>query len=390
MVRIDRFLLGYIKIKIKENDISYAADCLLENNITATIGRKGEIVVSLSQAKKVKAALEGNVDFEASVPKGMGGFLINNRRRYGLICAFVSVFVLCIFLNGLVWDVRIEGVSDEVAKTLMTELFDNGLYVGADWDEINKSRVEAAVLSKSDSVSWININRRGTVAYVSALTKETHKEKEIPKGYANIVASCDCIIEEIVVRSGVSMVKVGQSVKAGDLLISGIIPSELGGGFCYADGTVRGRYSDSVFVTVSNEEEYKVYNGEFLKDVSLNIFNFSINIFKNYRNLSAKCDIIEEKSEFTLTDNKSLPISFTKTFVKEYVLQKRLLSISEMADKASLMLRDELNSFLFDKELRVITTNAAYSEEKYELYADMVLCGEVAKISGFEFETEIK
>ena len=155
MVRIDRFLLGYIKIKVQENDISYAADCLLRNNITANISRSGELFVSILQAKKVKSALSGNVDFEESMPKGFGGFLINNRRRYGFISAIVAVFLLYIFLNGLVWDVRIEGVSGEVADALMSELLDNGLYVGADWDDINKSRVEAAVLSKSDSVSWI-------------------------------------------------------------------------------------------------------------------------------------------------------------------------------------------------------------------------------------------
>ena len=49
------------------------------------------------------------------------------------------------------------------------------------------------------------------------------------------------------------MVKVGDVVKKGDLLISGVLPLELGGGFCTAQGEVKGRVADRV------EVEGKIY-----------------------------------------------------------------------------------------------------------------------------------
>ena len=127
--------------------------------------------------------------------------------------------------------------------------------------------------------------------------------------------------------------------------ISGIIPTELGGGFCYADGEIRGRYSDTVSVKVSQKEEYKIYTDEHIKSISLNIFNFSINIFKNYRNLSNMCDIIEEKSEFLLDGGKSVPIFFNKTVAREYSVEIRSLTKKEMSEKASELLRETLFDF---------------------------------------------
>ena len=298
--------------------------------------------------------------------------------------------VLFLYLNSKVWDVRVYGVSAELSEVIKDELSQNGLYVGASWNGINKSRVEAAVLSGSDAISWLNINRRGTVAYVSAVEKNVNQSKPKPSGYANIVADRDCIIEDIIVRRGVAAVKIGESVKKGDLLISGIIPTELGGGFCYADGEIRGRYSDTVSVKVSQKEEYKIYTDEHIKSISLNIFNFSINIFKNYRNLSNMCDIIEEKSEFLLDGGKSMPIFFNKTVAREYSVEIRSLTEKEMSEKASELLRETLFDFLSDKELVSIKTGGKLRNSEYELKADLVVRGSVAKISNFEFKSETK
>ena len=38
-------------------------------------------------------------------------------------------------------------------------------------------------LSKSEDVSWININRRGTVAYVTVIDKSSYSEPDENVGY---------------------------------------------------------------------------------------------------------------------------------------------------------------------------------------------------------------
>ena len=129
-------------------------------------------------------------------------------------------------------------------------------------------------MAKSTAVAWLNINRRGTVAYVTVLEKEVHGQ-EVKEGYSNVVAACDAVIEEISVVRGVACVKVGDSVKKGDLLISGVLPEEQGGGFCYAEGEIFGRVSESISVSV---DEYKIKKTEKNSEIAhldIKIFGFS-------------------------------------------------------------------------------------------------------------------
>jgi hypothetical protein len=83
-----------------------------------------------------------------------------------------------------------------------------GLEVGCRWNSLDRSEVEADVLSEYPSIAWININRRGTVAYVEIIERKKGEiqNSEQKRGYANLVASESCVIEEITVTRGVAQV----------------------------------------------------------------------------------------------------------------------------------------------------------------------------------------
>ena len=76
------------------------------------------------------------------------------------------------------------------------------------------------------------------------------------------------------------------TVKAGDILISGIIPDELGGGFVRAAGEVSGRAIRTVSTTLPRSATVNVGSVPQWERCDLYIFNFSINIFKKYRKSS--------------------------------------------------------------------------------------------------------
>lgn len=388
MINTDRLILGYVVFRIDKDDVQYATDLLLGANITAKISSDGRFAASLRDRGRIEELLRGKIEYSVSTPRGVSGVLGRLFQRRGIIAAIFVTFLLYLFLGRLVWDVRVESDDIDFANTVREELKNNGLYVGAEWGEIDKSSIEARLLSSSDNVSWININRRGCVAYVSVIRKEWNDAPTPPTGYANVVADRDCIIEEITVKRGVPAVKVGDSVKRGDLLISGIIPTELGGGFCYAEGEVRGRYSDGISVEVSSSFTDKIYGEEYTEKIMLSFFDFSINIFKRYGNLPSECDIIEEKSAFSLSDGKSLPISVTKTKVREYSYKTVSLSKDEMINLAKEEMQEKLNLFLSDKDLLSIRTDGGFSDEGYILFSELVLRGNVVKITEFEFNSE--
>lgn len=377
MIRPDYYLFGYVIFTVCEEDVGRAAELFLKNGINARFS-KNKITVSRRKSRIIEEAMATRVKFSRSEVLGFWGFLAKNRKRYGLFFALLCTVSLFFATGDLVWDVRIEGCDADVAEIIERELSQCGFSVGSRWSRTDTSRVEIELLSTSSLVSWVNINRRGTVAYVTVSEKETETKEEEKVGYANVVAACDGVIEEITVMRGIAAVKAGDTVRAGDLLISGIIPSELGGGYCYAEGTVIARVSDSVTVTAERTRIEKIAKGATLSRGKIKIFGFSVNIFKSYRKPPAKYDIINKDKEFSLF-GKELPISFFGEYVSPYVTETVYLTAEEMTTLASERLAEALSERLRGATLVRIRTEGAFSEDSYNMTATFVCTEEIGR-----------
>ena len=390
MIRLDYLFFGYFEIKISRADAPKAADIFLKDGISLRLRDGCGIILPARERERVIALLDGKIEYTVSETKGVYGFVRKNRRRYGVMGALFLSAILYFFLAGLVWDVRIEGCETGREAEIVAELSECGLSVGSFWRSIDKNAIETKTLQLSDNVSWLNINRRGAVAYVAVVDKVVHDEEAPYEGYANVIAARDCIIEEITVKRGIAAVKPGMSVKKGDLLISGVLPMELGGGFCYAEGEVIGRFSDGVTVQISSVIEEREYSEQKLFECSAKIFGFNINIFKRYGNLGKSCDIIEETKKTELWGGKMLPVSLTVKYLRNYTESRRTYTSEEMVALASERLRESILSYSIDKDILRMTTYGNFNENGYVMYTDMVCRGSVTEIGKFEVQTENK
>lgn len=387
MIGIVRHIFGYAIISLDEKDTAVAITRLLQMKISFDALPDGRIIIphlALTRVKKKLSNIEIKSVSFGGLPTKVKGFF----KRYGIALAIFLVILLELLSSSVVWDIRIEGdFSDSEKNELLDELSLSGLEVGNFWCRLDKDKIERDVLISSDNISWLNINRRGTVAYISAVKKVYHEEEQKPKGYSNVVASRDGIIEEILVKEGIAVVEVGESVRAGELLITGVIPTDKGGGYLYAQGEVVARFSMDIVARAEAVVSEKVYVGEKKQDFIINFFGFNINIFKKYRNSSMLCDIIEKKEDIYILGVK-LPISYTVREIYEYELAKRKLSIADMTALAREELTNKLNDRLKDSELISIKTTASFTEDYYEMKASIVLSENIAKNKDFEFKAE--
>ena len=384
MAKFDFWIFGYRKLYLDEGEIKKAANVCLSKKLCADFS-SGVLCVSERDFKQYKEAFDGIVGYRVSEPLGLYGFLFRHRKAYGFfIAAFIGIAFL-ILSSLIVWDVRIEGCESGRESEIIEELADCGLFVGNIWGKIDKSAVELKMLSSSENVSWINVNRRGTVAYVSVIDKIVHEDETVQKEYSNIVAERDCIIEEITVIKGYPMVKAGESVKAGDILISGIMPEEVGGGFCAAEGIVIGRYTDSVSVCVPKKFCEKDLKSREIYDTALNFFGFSINIFKNYRNIVGECDIIEDESRWKLFGKTPLPIKTVRRYVLKYEKRDIELSEAEMAKLAAMQLNEDLNEKLDGANLLRLRTNGHFENDSYVMESEYVCSSDIGKTLEFDY-----
>jgi len=380
--RIDFLLFGYRKISLEAEALKDAINVFLYNGISVkTYGNY--FLIREKDFPKISNLLSGKISYSASEPRGFFGFLKRNRTRYGVFFGIFFSLFLCLFLNSRVWDVRIEGSLSGNEKKIEEELSELGFGVGAAWRKVDKSRIEAEMLQSSENVSWININQRGSVAYVSVIDKISYEGQEEKEGYANIVASRDGIIEEISVESGYAVVKPGQTVKKGDLLISGVIPLENGGGFCYAKGVVLARYSDEISQIINKTVEASEEKERKLLKYTVKIFDFSFKIFKNYRKTEEKCDIIKEKQRISFFNLSPLPIFIEREYQAIYTEYQLEYTKEEMVKLASERMRDALNVTLKDKNLLKIRTEGKFLDGAYILTTEYVCESDISKCVEF-------
>ena len=379
MERINRQIFGYRRIKVSEEDVQKIVALFIRSHLQSEISPEGSIIISDADFVKADALLNGKFEYEISETCGIYGFFKRIKHKPCLFITSAIMVVFLSFISNLVWDIRISGNEIISDARIVSELRDNGLYVGKYWSNLDRAEIETKMLSSSEEIGWININRRGAVAYVEVVEsskKEDEKDASFLK-YSNIVANVDCVIEDITVKRGVAVVKPGDVVKKGDLLISGVLTAEEG--LCRAEGTVIGRMSDHVSVTTERKYVEKIETKDKLSSVSIKIFNFSSNILKKYGNLTNECDIIEDVKEYTLFGKCKLPFSLKREYYKDYSSVTKSYTDTEIVEVTSKRLEAITHSRLIGADLLRIRTYGEFIDVGYKMYSDIVFCAEVGE-----------
>ena len=89
------------------------------------------------------------------------------------------------------------------------------------------ARIVKDIRKEYNDIIWVSASVRGTKLYIQIKENEDSipvDEKGEENKAVDIVADRDCIVKDIVVRKGVVKVREGDTVKKGDVLISGQVP----------------------------------------------------------------------------------------------------------------------------------------------------------------------
>ena len=388
MVRLDCLIFGYRKIRINPSDLSFVTSHLIRSSIPTRINNDGTITVREKDFANFQDIFEGRIEYSASELLGFYGWIKALKHKKAIAFAIMLSIVICAFFSGLVWDIRVIGNENIPSSKIVYHLSRCGFKIGDFWALSDRSSVEANMLLEMDELAWININRRGTVAYINVIEKKKDyvTDESSREGYANIVSAVDCIIEEITVVSGTAAVKVGDVVKKGDLLISGIVSSETGGVFCHAEGRVIGRISDSIIAEVDREHTVLYPKERKICSIAVKIFNFSINIFKLYGNMTKECDIIETEKAYSLFGKCKLPLSVMLEYLPVYETKAESYTDEEIVLVTSSRLNSMIASRLATSDLVGIKTYGKFTDTGYEMRSDIIFVAEVGETVEFSVD----
>ena len=175
---------------------------------------------------KIRAfARKSGVRVKVTKRSGLPFFVEKNRKRKWYLLGAVSFFVLLYGLSLFIWDISFIGNYHYTDDTLETFLEDRGIACGVGKGSVDCEELEAALRSGFPEITWVSARVSGTRLYIQVKENEVLSEiRERESAPCNIVADFSGTITEMIVRSGVPMVSVGDTVEEGQLLVSGGVP----------------------------------------------------------------------------------------------------------------------------------------------------------------------
>ncbi len=242
---------------------------------------------------------------------GLPARLLRLGRRAGLVAGLAVAVFLLVLSQKFVWSVRVGGNERLTAGEIRQLLSEQGLEVGSYVPSLRMGEIETRALLLSDDLAWLAIHMDGTVAVVQVVERSPEPAKNDKP--ANLVAERDGTVEGLELYRGRAMVHIGQPVRAGELLVSGVYDSAtVGYRYTRANGRVLARTERVFRVEIPLSYEQKVYGESSRAETVLNFFKFSLKFSKNSRNPAATCDIIETTTGEDWLGMRDLPVSILR------------------------------------------------------------------------------
>ncbi len=254
-------------------------------------------------------------------------FLWRFRKRQALVAGLLVCVALVGALSQFVWDIDIAGNSLVPDAAILRALKDAGFGVGSYTGSLNHDALQNDLLIKLPELSWIAVNISGSRANVE-VRERIKKPEIIPKNVpCNIVAKKTGIILSMEVLSGQEQVKAGQTVQEGDLLVSGIVDSQvLGARFVHSMARIEARTWFSKEAVLPLEVSLKEYTGREREKTALLIAGWRINLYFKAGNPYVSCDKIVKKTRLALPGGLALPFSVIKETFREYEPLRRAVT----------------------------------------------------------------
>lgn len=281
---------------------------------------------------------------------GMPSFLARFRRRYALLAGLaLSLTAVCVFSQFLL-TVEVSGNQTVSTAEILTELRRVGVRPGVYGPGVDPAAAAQGLLLRVDGLSWCAINLRGTVAEV--LVREGIEKPELvdETQYGDVVAEAPGIITQVEVLGGEAAVKEGDTVLAGDVLITGNVHLEgpeysqvdLGWRQMKAQGRVYARTWRTLKAEIPLTAEVKAYSGEEQSFWSLDVLGRRINFYGNSGISFPRYDKISNVWTACLPGGREMPLSLSRETVRAY----ETAPVPVDVDAAQTMLEERLEQTL--------------------------------------------
>ena len=296
-------------------------------------------------------------------------------RRPGLIAGAVIFAAALSASRMILWDVRYEPGGGEDTAGVMKLARENGLYSGAPRAGIDRRRIENLILLGCPDVGYVRINVTGTVAVVvtdSRMMVPAPEKRKSP----DLCASEDGYVIRYETYAGRAVVERGQTVKRGDVLISGTYETHHHGTVTTAaEGKVYALVCRTFLCETDATVPEKNYTGKTYVERALTLFSRSIGGKKEHEG----CEKETAESELTVFRTVTLPVKLQTSTYREYTISYREVDEDEANGKLTAMYDERISKLKEEGKIEKIAKKTYKEGGKYKLYCEVWLVCNIAE-----------
>uniref|UniRef100_N2BJQ4 Sporulation protein YqfD n=1 Tax=Eubacterium plexicaudatum ASF492 TaxID=1235802 RepID=N2BJQ4_9FIRM len=384
LLRLIKYFRGYVEVALQ----GYAPErffnlCSNHNILIWDLRQEGDVYyfhISVDGFRSLKPLLKkSGTHVKISRKNGIPFFFFRYRKRKIL---FLSVFICMMILYTLsrfIWKIRINGNDSVTDDSLLQFLEEKQSSYGTPVSDIDCTKLEEEIRSRFKSIIWTSVKREGTTLTIDVqenlvvvsqssntkLPEDFQEQKQV--GY-DLTALHDGTIESIYVRKGTPLVRQGDTVKKGDVLVSGALPIYDDSGtlidyqYRTADADIQLRTDYAYRDRFSAKHTWKKYSGRSQNRYGL---SFSDTYFQlpwkktGYEQYT----VMDTRTQVRLCDSFYLPIYLVRRTYEEYEEVESVYTKKEAKQQAAQHLTEFLEK-LTQKGVLILEKHVMIRTEK--------------------------
>ena len=209
--------------------------------------------------------------------------------RWRRLAAIVLLLgILTAVLPKRVWFLRVDGNETVPTRLILEKAEASGVYFGAKAGEVRSEQVKNKLLYEIPELRWAGVNTSGCTAVFTVAERQPEETagEELP---GDLVACADGVVSEVVLHQGTALVKPGDAVSDGQLLVSGLTDLGICTRADRAEGEVWALTRREIQAMLPKKTEQRRESGGVVRKFSLRIGKKSVNFSNDSGILYGSC-----------------------------------------------------------------------------------------------------
>ncbi len=276
------------------------------------------------------------------------------RKRKATIIGLCLAILILWYTSGHIMGITVFGNQRISTETILSNLARSGVSLGKTARRLDSATIRNQMMRDIDELAWVGINVSGSRVYVEIverLEKEPGIEIDQP---CSLIAKKDGIIESVEARNGQSMVKNGDGVREGDVLVSGVVDNPaVGFRYVHAYGEVFAITSYTEVGEYLLEYDEEIETGAEKSRYTLKILDKEFPLFLGKGEPYENSEVIIDENEYRLPIDFLPSVFIGKETFKERETRRSKRTSAEALEVAKTELIEKLHNEIPDEAIIV-------------------------------------